>query len=167
MVCNREEAATLCGRTPTDDPGSLLDGMLALGPGHVVITDGPAGAWGAEGTLRYRVPIYPDRTPVVDRTGAGDAFAATLVAVIATGRPLDEAMLWAPVNSMSVVALGRHPGRAAPSRRVGGAPGCGPGRVRGRWDRVRLSTAAAALRRTADGSGRLPYEIPMVRSPRP
>ncbi len=103
VVCNREEAATLCGRAPTDDPGSLLDGMLALGPGRVVITDGPAGAWGAEGTLRYRVPIYPDRTPVVDRTGAGDAFAATLVAVIATGRPLDEAMLWAPVNSMSVV----------------------------------------------------------------
>jgi len=49
------------------------------------------------------VPVFPDDAAVVDRTGAGDAFAATLVAGIASGRSLEEALLRAPVNSMRVV----------------------------------------------------------------
>jgi ribokinase len=47
--------------------------------------------------------VFPDDGPVVDRTGAGDAFAATLVAGVAAGLPLERAMARAPVNSMRVV----------------------------------------------------------------
>jgi ribokinase len=111
LICNREEAETICDCPPAEDTDTLLAAMLALGPRQVVITDAAAGAFGASGGERYSVPIYPDREPVVDRTGAGDAFAATLLACIVRGMSLEEAMLRAPVNSMSVVhAIGTQAG---------------------------------------------------------
>ena len=103
LVCNREEAASLTGVRPATDPAVLLDRMLDLGPGKVVVTDGSAGAFGSDGTRRFAVPAFPDDGPPLDRTGAGDAFAATVVAGLASGLPLEEAMARAPVNSMRVV----------------------------------------------------------------
>lgn len=81
----------------------LLVRLHRLGAGTVVITDGPAGAFASDGTSRYRMPSYPDPAPPTDRTGAGDAFTATLIAAIAKGQALDEALAWAPINAMSVV----------------------------------------------------------------
>jgi sugar/nucleoside kinase (ribokinase family) len=49
------------------------------------------------------MPNYPDPAPPYERTGAGDAFASTLVAMLAQGHDLGTALLWAPINSMSVV----------------------------------------------------------------
>jgi ribokinase len=49
------------------------------------------------------MPNYPDPQPPYDRTGAGDAFASTTVAALALGEPLEVALRWAPINSMSVV----------------------------------------------------------------
>jgi sugar/nucleoside kinase (ribokinase family) len=111
VVCNREEAATITGGTADEHPTALLDRMLDLGPTRVVITDGSAGAYGTDGSRYVEVPVFPDDAPVVDRTGAGDAFAATLVAGLASGLELDEAMARAPVNSMRVVqAVGSQAG---------------------------------------------------------
>jgi sugar/nucleoside kinase (ribokinase family) len=67
------------------------------------VTDGHDGAYASDGTQRYRVPCYPDPVPPFERTGAGDAFAAALVAALVKGRPLDDALAWGPVNAMSVV----------------------------------------------------------------
>lgn len=103
VVCNRGEAATLTGEHPGADPAVLLGRMLSLGPEQVVITDGPAGAYGSDGFVHLAVPMFPDDAPVADRTGAGDAFASTLVAAPASGLALDEARARAPVNSMRVV----------------------------------------------------------------
>ena len=47
------------------------------------------------------MPIYP-HTPF-ERTGAGDAFASTIVSALALGKNLLEALPWGPINSMSVV----------------------------------------------------------------
>ena len=71
VICNREEAATLTGGAASDPPTDLLDGMLALGPARVVITDGSAGAFGSDRTSYVEVPVFPDDGPVLDRTGAG------------------------------------------------------------------------------------------------
>ena len=49
------------------------------------------------------IPNYPDPAPPLDRTGAGDAFASTIVAALALGESMDTALTWAPVNSASVV----------------------------------------------------------------
>ena len=103
VVCNLEEAASICGLDPSDDIRAILAGLLHLGPRQVVVTNSVAGAYATDGAELCEVPIYPDAEPVVDRTGAGDAFAATLLACRARGMSLEEALLRAPVNSMSVV----------------------------------------------------------------
>ena len=102
-VCNKEEAEGLLGLPPGQDMRTLLTGMHALGPAIVAITNGPDGAYAFDGTRVLKVPMYPDPKPAYERTGAGDAFSSTLAAALARGKPLDEALLWAPINSMSVV----------------------------------------------------------------
>jgi sugar/nucleoside kinase (ribokinase family) len=102
LVCNREEAVEI-GSAPHADPAAILSSLHALGPEIVVVTDGPSGAYASDGVHRYRVPRYPDPAPPLERTGAGDAFAAALVAALSKGRVLGEALAWAPVNAMSVV----------------------------------------------------------------
>jgi sugar/nucleoside kinase (ribokinase family) len=49
------------------------------------------------------MPLYPDPAPPYERTGAGDAFAATFVAALASGNTIEGALQLAPINSMSVV----------------------------------------------------------------
>ncbi len=102
VVCNREEAVEISGGK-VRDMADLLERLHELGARMVVITDGPAGAFASDRTDRYWVPSYPDPAPPTDRTGAGDAFTATLIAAICKGHSLDEALAWAPINAMSVV----------------------------------------------------------------
>lgn len=102
VVLNREEAVTVGGGN-YDDLHDLLDKLHQLGPKTVVITDGPDGAYASDGQNRYRMPLYPDPAPPVERTGAGDAFASTLVAALIKGNTLEGALQWAPINSMNVV----------------------------------------------------------------
>jgi len=102
LVLNREEAVQVSGGRVGDVHG-LLERLHKLGPRTVVITDGPDGAYASDGAHHLRMPTYPDPLPPFERTGAGDAFASTLVAALIKGKPLDEALRWAPVNAMSVV----------------------------------------------------------------
>lgn len=102
VACNKEEAGRILNSTETD-VRNLLDAMHALGPKTVIITDGPKGAYASDGTHKYKVPMYPDPKPPYERTGAGDACTSTITAALALGKPLEEALLWGPVNSMSVV----------------------------------------------------------------
>jgi len=102
LICNREEAVEIGG----GDHGhmaEILKSLHRLGPRIAVVTDGPKGAYASDGTRRYRVPSYPDPAPPKERTGAGDAFASALVAALVQGRPLCEALAWAPINAMNVV----------------------------------------------------------------
>jgi sugar/nucleoside kinase (ribokinase family) len=102
LVLNREEAA-LVGGGDHEDIHDLFDKLHALGPKIVVITDGPAGAYASDGENCFSMPLYPDPAPPVDRTGAGDSFASTFVAAIIKGKSIEEALQWAPINSMNVV----------------------------------------------------------------
>ena len=102
LVLNREEAVTV-GDGNHEDINDLFQKLHALGPKIVVITDGPAGAYASDGQNRFKMPLYPDPSAPYDRTGAGDAFASTFVAALAKGMNLEDALRWAPINSMSVV----------------------------------------------------------------
>lgn len=102
LILNREEAVTVGGGNH-DDMHDLINKLHALGPKVVVVTDGPAGAYASDGKNRFKMPLYPDPAPPVDRTGAGDAFASTFVAALAKGLTLEDALRWGPINSMSVV----------------------------------------------------------------
>jgi len=102
VVMNREEAVDVTGRS-YDSLRDLADGLHQLGSKIVVITDGPNGSFASYDGKLYRIPNYPDPAPPLDRTGAGDAFASTIVAALALGKPIEEALSWAPINSMNVV----------------------------------------------------------------
>jgi sugar/nucleoside kinase (ribokinase family) len=101
-IMNKQEAEGLLKRGDTDIK-ELLRALHASGPKLVLITDGPNGAYSFDGNEMLFVPMYPDPKPPYDRTGAGDAFASTVVSALALGVPLETALLWGPVNSMSVV----------------------------------------------------------------
>ncbi len=102
FFCNVQEAQRIL-ETDTGDIKNLLHEMHTRGPKIVVITDGPKGAFVYDGTTIYQVPMYPDPKPPVERTGAGDAFASTFTAFYATGMSIEDCLLRAPINSMSVV----------------------------------------------------------------
>ncbi|HEY5268005.1 MAG TPA: carbohydrate kinase family protein [Candidatus Saccharimonadales bacterium] len=102
LVVNREEAVQITGGN-YDNLHGLLDTIHSYGPKTVVITDGPAGAYASDGKKRIKIPIYPDPKPPYERTGAGDAFASTLVAAIIKGYDLEAAIALAPISSMNVV----------------------------------------------------------------
>ncbi len=102
LILNREEAVTV-GHGNHADVHDLIKRLHALGPKIVVVTDGPHGAYASDGVNSYKMPLYPDPAPPVDRTGAGDAFASTFVAALMKGMSIEDALLWGPINSMSVV----------------------------------------------------------------
>lgn len=102
VVMNREEAVEVTGGS-YDSLKGLADGLHALGPKIVVITDGPNGSYASYDGKLVSIPNYPDPAAPVDRTGAGDAFASTIIAALALGEPIETALTWAPINSMNVV----------------------------------------------------------------
>lgn len=102
FICNKQEAQRILNSRETNSK-TLLQEMHAKGPTTVVITDGPNGAYAFNGDTVYFVPQYPDVSPPKERTGAGDAFSSALAAFLAKGFPLKDALLRAPINSMSVV----------------------------------------------------------------
>lgn len=102
LAVNREEATTI-SKGDHHDINDLFDKLHALGPKIVLISDGHAGAYASDGRQRFKMPIYPDPKPPYERTGAGDAFSSTFVAALAKGADVQSALLWAPINSMSVV----------------------------------------------------------------
>ena len=102
FFCNKEEAKRIL-KTKTDDMKEILDGVRALGPNIAVVTDGPVGAFASNGEGYWKMPMYPDPAPPVDRTGAGDSFSSTVTSMLALGMELPEALRRGPINSMNVV----------------------------------------------------------------
>jgi ribokinase len=100
---NRQEAERVLGKPPGTHITELLDWLHALGPKIVLITDNTDGAYASDGAKKYHVPMYPDQPEAYERTGAGDAFASTFTSALLLGKSFEEALLWAPINSMAVV----------------------------------------------------------------
>ena len=99
---NKEEAQRILG-AEEGDIKKLLKAMAELGPKIVVITDGVKGAYSYDGHEMLSMRLYPDPAPPLERTGAGDAFSSTFTVALALGKSVREALMWAPINPMSVV----------------------------------------------------------------
>lgn len=116
FFCNVEEAQHILNET-SRDLKILMKKVSELGPKIVVITDGFEGAYALDTKNPDEflfMPIYPHKP--VERTGAGDAYASTVVSCLALGKTLKEALTWAPINSMSVVQkVGAQEGLLTPS----------------------------------------------------
>ncbi|HEX6257843.1 MAG TPA: carbohydrate kinase family protein [Candidatus Saccharimonadales bacterium] len=98
LLMNKEEVQKLVQGKTLDE---LVRHAHRLVP-TVVISDGPRGAIATDGETVVKAGMYED-VPVVDRTGAGDAFGSGFVSYWAKGAPLHEAVLFASANSTSVV----------------------------------------------------------------
>ncbi len=99
IFVNKEEAARILGKKSTIP--QLLHGLHATGPRIVVITDGPQGSYAFDGEHSYHMDIT--KSPVVERTGAGDAYATAFLAAIHYEHPIPVAMCWGTYNSASVI----------------------------------------------------------------
>lgn len=109
FFCNKEEAQKIL-ETEEEDIKKLLKMVAELGPKLVVITDGPKGAYVYDSSTNspqagtfWKMPMYPDPQPPIDRTGAGDAFSSAFTTAIIFGLGVEDALGWGPINSMSVV----------------------------------------------------------------
>jgi len=102
FFCNKEEAQRIL-KIEESDIKKLLSSIRGLGPKIVVITDGPEGAYTFDGREALFLRAYPDPKPPFERTGAGDAFSSTFTVALALGKDVREALMWGPINSMSVV----------------------------------------------------------------
>lgn len=112
---NELEAATLTGR-PMEDTAqaeAIARALLDAGPQAVVLKRGAAGALVATRDEVRHVPGF--RVPVVDTTGAGDAFSAALLVAMAEGRDLMAAVRFASAaGALAVTRPGTLP--AMPTR---------------------------------------------------
>ena len=98
LIANKEEMAQIV-------EGKSIEEMLHHAHHFVetvVISDGPRGVVAGDSKKMVKAGMYED-VKVVDRLGAGDAFGSGFVAMIAQGKSLEEAVIFASANSTSVV----------------------------------------------------------------
>ncbi|MBO0869175.1 MAG: sugar kinase [Micromonosporaceae bacterium] len=110
LLANLDEARALVpGTVDRAGPPETLARLLAGYAKHAVVKLGAGGAVWATGEAVSRVPAQPAR--LVDPTGAGDAFAAGLLAAWCTGAsPADALRAGARLGALAVETLGGRPG---------------------------------------------------------
>jgi ribokinase len=101
LICSRAAAEAITGRSGAD-VGQTLEALRKLGPRTVVVFDETGGAVADDQLQHLVVGEFPEARPALDNTGAGDAFAATIVAAIISGASLNEALRWAALNAAEV-----------------------------------------------------------------
>ena len=102
FISNKEETQRIL-EVGEPDVKKLMKGIMELGPKIAVVTDGTEGSYAYDGKSAWFMPPYPDPKPPYERTGAGDAFSSTFVVALCLGLSVQDALRWAPINSMSVV----------------------------------------------------------------
>jgi sugar/nucleoside kinase (ribokinase family) len=103
LFLNKEEGELVAGKKEGTPIPELFTALHKLGPKIVCITDGPKGAYASDGISSWFMPPYPDPKPPISRTGAGDAFSTGFLCALIYGKPVHEALRWAPIESMHVV----------------------------------------------------------------
>lgn len=98
LCCNKEEMAMLvAGSTCEELALHALNYVLVA-----IVSDGPNGVVATDGKTIVRAGMYED-VPVIDRTGAGDAFASGFLSQWSQGKSLRNSIVFASANSTSVV----------------------------------------------------------------
>ncbi|MGE3192422.1 MAG: ribokinase [Microbacteriaceae bacterium] len=103
LIPNAQEACELAGISDETEAAARLSGIT---DGLIVMTRGSRGALVARGG-KVELEVPPRTVEPVDTTAAGDTFAGTLVAFLAEGAPLEDALRAATVAaSISVTRPG-------------------------------------------------------------
>lgn len=99
LCVNKEEMSILVS-------GKTLEELALHALNYVpvaIVSDGPNGVVATDGKTIVRAGMYED-VPVVDRTGAGDAFASGFLSQWSQGKSLKDSIIFASANSTSVVS---------------------------------------------------------------
>ncbi len=110
VTSNKQQAISNKEKEYEENMGKLLTALQKMGAKTVVITDGEKGSFAlnTDGNM-YACPILD--APVVEKTGAGDAFASGFLAGILAGCDVPTCMQWGTVNAASVIGkVGAQPG---------------------------------------------------------
>lgn len=106
LCLNKEEMQLLV-------EGDSLEELVRHGLNYcpvIIVSDGPNGVVASDGKTIVHAGMYED-VPVIDRTGAGDAFASGFLSHWAQGISLADSIVFASANSTSVVSqIGAKPG---------------------------------------------------------
>lgn len=106
LCVNKEEMQML---VEGEDLEELVRHALHYVP-VAIVSDGPNGVVASDGKTIVRAGMYED-VEVIDRTGAGDAFASGFLSQWAQGKSLKESIIFGSANSTSVVTkIGAKPG---------------------------------------------------------
>lgn len=114
---NESETESLTGLpvTTISEAEIAADALLARGVGAVVMTLGEKGALYRDRTHSFHVPVIP-AGPVVETTGAGDAFNGGFAVALVEGRPmLDCVRMGCATAGISVTRPGTAPSMPARS----------------------------------------------------
>jgi ribokinase len=98
LFVNKEEANLIVEGTNAEE-------LVRHGMHYVpvmVVSDGPNGVTATDGKTIVTAGMYED-VPVIDRTGAGDAFGSGFLSQWVQGKTLAESVIFASANSTSVV----------------------------------------------------------------
>ncbi len=77
--------------------------LQKLGPKMTIITDADNGASVHDGQNYYESKVYEIDKPVVDKTGAGDAFASGFLSALVRSKDVKTALTWGLKNSSACI----------------------------------------------------------------
>lgn len=98
LAVNKEEAQQIVHGETSEELARHLNNYCPT----VLVSDGPNGVIASDGKTIVDAGMYED-VPVVDRTGAGDAFGSGFLSQYAQGKSLKDSVIFASANSTSVV----------------------------------------------------------------
>jgi len=100
VIMNQEEASGLT-EIDYDQEGDIFKFMDEVIGGMFVMTKGPNGVVVSDGKNVFRAGV-PD-SPIIERTGAGDAFSSGFISEYIRSRDISKAVQFASANASSVV----------------------------------------------------------------
>lgn len=107
LFVNRDEAEIILhgkpvGKEERETEENLLFRIQRAGPKMVVMTDGDNGSYVMDETAQL---FYENsaKCQIVEKTGAGDAYATGFLGALLSGKTIQEAMQWGAANAASVI----------------------------------------------------------------
>ncbi|MDO8620940.1 MAG: carbohydrate kinase family protein [Candidatus Levybacteria bacterium] len=104
LFVNKEEAITILNIKNQISNNELLISLQKLGPKIVVITDGENGSFAVNEKGEFLTQAII-KTAIVEKTGAGDAYASGFLAAMLSNLPIQTAMKWGTINASATMAI--------------------------------------------------------------
>jgi len=98
LAVNKEEAQLIVHGQTSEELIRHLTNYVPV----AIVSDGPKGVVATDSKTIVTAGMYED-VPVIDRTGAGDAFGSGFLSAYAQGKSLKDSIIFASANSTSVV----------------------------------------------------------------